>query len=211
MLSMGPDQTRKRLPASERKKVILEAAMRTFVEFGYHGALMETIAERANVTKPILYRHFPSKIELLLALLDDAGEKLHHSLLEPMSDADWRTAIRQHVHSYFDFVRNSDMPYRLVYSTDLNVNPEISKRITHIRNQIIELVADRIRFFTDTGSFKGQDICVMAVILVGMAETSANHWRANQEIPLEVYERNLINAITDILATLPSKRDAGLD
>jgi hypothetical protein len=51
----------------------------------------------------------------------------------------------------------------------------------------------------------------MAVILVGMAETSANHWRANQEIPLEVYERNLINAITDILATLPSKRDAGRD
>jgi AcrR family transcriptional regulator len=202
---MESDQTRKRLPAAERKKVILEAALRTFVESGYHGARMETIAERAQVTKPILYRHFPSKMALLLALLDDAGEKLRDSLLEPIVDTDWRTAIRQHVRSYFDFVKNSDMPYRLVYSTDLNVNPEASQKITTIRNQIIDLVANHVRFFTDTGKFPARDIEVTAVILVGMAETSANHWRANQKIPLEVYERNLVSAITYILAKLPAK------
>jgi AcrR family transcriptional regulator len=204
---MVESQSKKRLPASERRKIILDAALRTFVESGYHGALMETIAERAHVTKPILYRHFPSKMALLLALLDNAGERLRESLLEPIgSQLDWRTAIEHHVRSYFDFAKNSDMPYRLVYSTDLNVDPKISKRIALIRNQIIELVAEHIRFFTDTEKFQDDDIEVVAVLLVGMAETAARRWMADQRIPLEVYERNLVMAVTNILARLPSRR-----
>ncbi len=203
---MKTDQTKKRLPASERKKIILDAALRTFVEYGYHGALMDTIAERAQVTKPILYRHFPSKMALLIALLDSAGECLLESLLEPLgSAADWRTAIKHDVHSYFDFAKNSAEPYRLIYATDLNVNQMISERITLIRNQIIALVADHIRFFTDMTRFDDQDIEVVAVMLVGMAETLAEHWMANEQIPLEVYERNLIRTLTDILATLPGR------
>ena len=46
----------KRLPALQRREVILDAAMRAFVEFGYHGAHMDVIAERSGVTKPILFK-----------------------------------------------------------------------------------------------------------------------------------------------------------
>src|SRR4030042_1318507 len=211
-MDMKSDHARKRLPAGERKRIILEAAMRTFVEYGYHGALMDTIAERAQRTKPLLSRHFPSKMALLLALLDSAGECLLESLLEPMgSVADWRTAIRHHVRSYFDFVKNSAMPYRLIYSTDLNVNQEISERLTLIRNPIIALVADHIRFFIDTAKINDEDIEVTAVILVGMAETAAERWMADEHIPLEVYERNLIKALTNILAALPGRADQAAD
>ena len=198
---------KKRLPASERKRVILDAALGTFVEFGYHGALMDTIAERAEVTKPILYRHFPSKLDLLLAIVDRAGEQLRTSLLEPpASEMDWLTAIRHSVHSYLEFVKRSEKGFRLIYDTDLNVDREAYERITRIREGIIEIVTERVRYYTDTEAVPPEDIALIGVMLVGMVETTAIHWMNNKKIPLEVYEDNLVRGIASILAKLPPRR-----
>ena len=43
---------------------------------GYHAAAMDEIAERAGVSKPVLYQHFPGKLELYLALLDESTDAL---------------------------------------------------------------------------------------------------------------------------------------
>src|SRR5881275_3001034 len=59
-----------RLPRSARRKQLLAAAQEVFVANGYHAAAMDDIAERAGVSKPVLYQHFPGKLELYLALLD---------------------------------------------------------------------------------------------------------------------------------------------
>src|SRR3954465_9384065 len=59
-----------RLPRSARRKQLLAAAQQVFVAQGYHAAAMDEIAERAGVSKPVLYQHFPGKLELYLALLD---------------------------------------------------------------------------------------------------------------------------------------------
>ena len=62
--------TRKRLPAAERRQLIMSAAGEAFGARGYDGVTLDAIAAAAGVTKPILYRHFASKDELYLALLD---------------------------------------------------------------------------------------------------------------------------------------------
>src|SRR4051795_3564497 len=59
-----------RLPRSARRKQLLAAAQQVFVAQGYHAAAMDDIADRAGVSKPVLYQHFPGKLELYLALLD---------------------------------------------------------------------------------------------------------------------------------------------
>ena len=47
-----------RLPASERRAALVDAALRTFAEGSYGGATTAEIARKAGVTEPILYRHF---------------------------------------------------------------------------------------------------------------------------------------------------------
>ena len=59
----------KRLPAAERRAVIVEAAGRLFGERGYDATRLEDVARAAGVTKPVLYRHFDDKQALYLALL----------------------------------------------------------------------------------------------------------------------------------------------
>ena len=206
---MTNDETRrkKRLPASERRKVILDAALSTFVEYGYHGALMDTIAERAEVTKPILYRHFPSKLDLLLAILDQTGEELRDALLQPDPDEmDWHTSIRHSIRAYFGFVANSENGFRLIYATDLNVDRRVIERITQIRNGIIDIVANMIRSYTDADIVSPQDIYVLAIILVGMVESTVIHWLNNNDISYEAYEENLIRSAASILSRIPPRK-----
>ena len=60
-----------RLPREERRAQVLRAAREVFVAQGYHTAAMDDIAERAGVSKPVLYQHVPGKLDLYVALLDD--------------------------------------------------------------------------------------------------------------------------------------------
>ena len=49
-----------RLPAPRRRRQLLDVATDVFGEAGYHEASMDTVAEAAGVTKPVLYQHFGS-------------------------------------------------------------------------------------------------------------------------------------------------------
>ncbi|HTY27498.1 MAG TPA: helix-turn-helix domain-containing protein, partial [Mycobacterium sp.] len=53
-----------RLPRDERRGQLLVAASEVFVDRGYHAAGMDEIADRAGVSKPVLYQHFSSKLDL---------------------------------------------------------------------------------------------------------------------------------------------------
>ena len=65
-----------RLPRQARRKQLLGAAQEVFVAHGYHAAAMDDIAERAGVSKPVLYQHFPGKLDLYLALLEEHATAL---------------------------------------------------------------------------------------------------------------------------------------
>ncbi|WP_028399874.1 TetR/AcrR family transcriptional regulator [Ectobacillus panaciterrae] len=65
---------RRRLTQEERKKetrqLLLESAIETFAQLGFHGASVDKIAEYAGFSKGAFYAHFKSKEELFLAILE---------------------------------------------------------------------------------------------------------------------------------------------
>ena len=77
-----------RLPRPARRRQLLGAAQEVFVAQGYHAAAMDEIAERAGVSKPVLYQHFPASWSSIwrcwtrasTALTDTIRERarLHH-------------------------------------------------------------------------------------------------------------------------------------
>ncbi len=56
---------------------VLEAAVDSFVETGYHGATMRSIADRAGMSVPGVYHHYPDKQQLLVRAFDLTMEELH--------------------------------------------------------------------------------------------------------------------------------------
>src|SRR5215468_4284493 len=65
-----------RMPRGERRAQLLAAATDIFVNNGYHATVMDDIAEHAGVSKPVLYQHFPGKLDLYLALLERHAAEL---------------------------------------------------------------------------------------------------------------------------------------
>ncbi len=65
----------RRLPAEERRRAIVEAALRVFSAGSYAGSTTAEIAREAGVSEPVLYRHFASKRDLWAACLDAAWEE----------------------------------------------------------------------------------------------------------------------------------------
>lgn len=59
-----------RLTGEERRAQIVEAATRLVAERGVAGATMARIAAAVGITEPALYRHFDSRVEILLAAVD---------------------------------------------------------------------------------------------------------------------------------------------
>ena len=60
-----------RMTRAERKRQLLAHAKQLFVTQGYHATTTEKIAQAANVTEPVLYRHFDSKKALFLEVLKE--------------------------------------------------------------------------------------------------------------------------------------------
>src|SRR5512138_2796670 len=94
-----------RLPRHERRRQLLDAALEVFVSQGYHAAAMDDIADRAGVSKPVLYQHFPGKLELYLALLDESAEKLTAIVRDALSSTtENRERVPATFRAFFDFV-----------------------------------------------------------------------------------------------------------
>ena len=83
--------TRSRMSAADRREVILDAARTAFADTGYHETSLDAVAERAGVSKALLYEHFSSKRELYVAMLE-----MHvHELVERISERRRRRASRE--------------------------------------------------------------------------------------------------------------------
>lgn len=67
--------TRRSPKGEKRRRVILDAARDLFAQGGYHTASLADIAASAGLSQAGLLHHFPSKSELLLAVLDDRDEE----------------------------------------------------------------------------------------------------------------------------------------
>ena len=166
-----------RLPRSARRAQLLAAAQEVFVSLGYHAALMDDIAERAGVSKPVLYQHFPSKLDLYLALLDrhvaDLVERVRSAL---GTTDDNRQRVRTTVAAYFDFVDHEGEAFRLVFESDLRNEPRVRERVELALDACVDAIADTIA--ADTG-VDPAEARLLSVALAGQAEVSARWWLAS--------------------------------
>ncbi|MCV3765733.1 TetR/AcrR family transcriptional regulator [Rhizobium sp. TRM95796] len=84
---------RRRSPKGEhRREEILDAGMRIFARGGYSSASIASVAEEVNLTLPGLLHHFPTKVDLLLAILE--RRDINSLALVGSLDGNWRETLK---------------------------------------------------------------------------------------------------------------------
>ncbi|MEU8271003.1 TetR/AcrR family transcriptional regulator [Sphaerisporangium sp. NPDC049002] len=174
-----------RLPRMARRRQLLNAAQEVFVENGYHAAAMDEIAERAGVSKPVLYQHFPGKLELYLALLDLHVDDMANRCREALaSTTDNKQRVQAAIGAFFDFVSSQGEAFRLVFESDLRNVAPVRQRMERSLKESAEMISQVIQ--EDTGC-SSDEAHLLGVGLVGMAEVSARYWLASHgTIPKDV-------------------------
>ncbi|MFM2144973.1 MAG: hypothetical protein RI899_761 [Actinomycetota bacterium] len=163
-----------RLPRDERRALLLSAALEVFTVAGYHSAAMDEIADRAGVSKPVLYQHFPSKLELYLAVLDLHIDSLVFEIQKAIaSTPDNANRVRATVDAYFGFIESDGEAFRLLFESDMSVEPSVAERLDRMTYDCAAAVSAIISL--DTGLPK-EVAMLLGVGLIGSAQVTARHW-----------------------------------
>ncbi|NJC22995.1 AcrR family transcriptional regulator [Arthrobacter pigmenti] len=163
-----------RLPRDERRRQLLRAAHEVFVSNGYHGAAMDEIAEVARVSKPVLYQHFPGKRELYLALLESHLASLTELLVDALqSTTDNKQRVHATMRAYFQFIAQDSQAHRIVFESDLNNDPDVSRRLEEFNAHFADAIAGVISGDTRLSHLEAT---LLGRAMAGMAQVSARYW-----------------------------------
>lgn len=178
---------RRRLPASERRTLILGAAVRLFAERGYHAASMDGIAASAGISKAVVYDHFASKRELYTVLLDAIRADIDAVIAEaiaPLPDGD---RVYAAIDVFFRFVERYPDACRLLF-----LEVQGTTEVVDIVRQLEERVAAGLSasLGEDPTIFGGhpereRQLRILAELLKSAIHGLASWWYRNPEIPRE--------------------------
>src|SRR3954462_4782763 len=167
-----------RLPRTARRAQLLDAAQDVFAANGYHAAAMDEIAERAGVSKPVLYQHFPGKLELYMALLEMHVDELIGRVTDAMeSTTDNKLRVRNVVAAYFDFVDGESQAYRLVFESDLRGEPAVQDAVERATEASVRAITATITADAGLDDVRAR---LLAVGLAGVSQVAARGWLADQ-------------------------------
>jgi AcrR family transcriptional regulator len=168
-----------RLPRHERRRQLLDAAREVFVSQGYHAAAMDEIAERAGVSKPVLYQHFPGKLELYLALLDESVDALVETVRGALgSTTDNKQRVAATFSAYFEYVAGEGQAFRLVFESDLGNEAAVRARLERGQRECAELVSQVV---SQDAGLDEDEAHLLSVGMVGLAQVTARYWLSTQD------------------------------
>lgn len=171
------------MPRVERQAQLLAIAQDLFAAQGFHHISMDDIAERAQVSKPILYRHFPSKLDLYLAVIDDRGQALVDAVSEalapvrepsadPEAVVDGYDVVHAVVRAYVEFAEGSGVAASLLFESDVTRDVTVRNRVETPNRRNAELFAQVLSEITD---LTPSQALTVARTSTAMARVAASH------------------------------------
>jgi AcrR family transcriptional regulator len=176
-----------RTKSAEKRREIVRVAARAFEELGYERTSMLAIAERMRGSKQTLYNYFPSKEDLLRAVLDqDVTEVAEHAMAEFLGEKNLRKAL---VRLGIVFLEGQLAPtaianVRIVATqpADSNIGEEFYENVLRPAWQ---RTAAAFRALMDEGKLRKADPWLAAM-----------HWKGL--VLLDLFERRLLGAVRTV-------------
>ena len=164
--------TSRRLTAEQRRQQLFAVALELFAQRGYRATTMDDIAERAGVTKPLLYQHFSSKRALYLELVDSIAQNLLTAIRQAVLRAEGpRQQVELGFAAYFKLVVNNEAEFRLLYGRDHADDQELGRALRTVEDAIAEAIDPLIDAGLDPDHRR-----LLAYGIVGMAEGASRRF-----------------------------------
>jgi AcrR family transcriptional regulator len=152
-----------------KKERILEEAVKLFYERGFNGTTLDDIAGKLGVTKPFIYTHFRSKVELLEAICRPTIEMS----LEAISKAAQREGrasdrLFQGVVDFSKVVLQRQANIAVYFREEKSFSEAGLADINALRKRFDRVLSELLEEGISTGEFEIADIRVAALAIGGM-------------------------------------------
>ena len=185
------------LGPERRRPLVLDAAQQIFAEGGFADASMSAIAERAGVSKALLYDCFPGgKAEIYYALVDRNEDHLMHhvlAILDQTNRMPLEDALLSSMLQFVWYAQRHPLQFRLIFSDPGSADPEIAIPAGRAKQKMLDKMKERTIQIMEAGGIRvGPYAGVYNRMFVAMLEEMARWAIEEPNIPVDKLARAVV-------------------
>jgi AcrR family transcriptional regulator len=165
---------RRRLPASERRAQLIDVGRMVFAKRGFEATSMEEIADRAKVSKPIVYEHFGGKEGLYAVVVDREMDYVVRRIVEAIGKGSPRERIEGASLAFLTYVKDNPDGFAIL-SQDSPVTAK-DGRLSSLLNDLAERVGHVFASSFKDAGYDPKAAPIYAHALVGMVTFVGKWW-----------------------------------
>jgi AcrR family transcriptional regulator len=170
----GASGRSRRLSGTERRAQLIDVGRAVFAKRGYEGASMEEIADRAKVSKPIVYEHFGGKEGLYAVVVDREMDYVVRRIVEAIATGSARERVERASLAFLTYVKDHPDGFA-VLSQDSPLSATRG-RLSSLLNELAERVGDIFASSFKEAGYDAKAAPIYAHALVGMVTFVGKWW-----------------------------------
>ncbi|MFK7931816.1 MAG: TetR/AcrR family transcriptional regulator [Myxococcota bacterium] len=181
----------RRLSVEERRAQLLELGLELFSTQPYDDVSIDDIAERAGVSKGLLYHYFGGKRAFYMATVELSASQMLDALT-PVADPDPAARVRSGLNRYLDFVDARADAFVALMRGGLGRDDEVSVVVDRTRRTLAARVVDGVEVASE-----GQQgvLRLVAASWIGAVEAASLDWLAHRDVDRDVMVEVLLGAL----------------
>jgi AcrR family transcriptional regulator len=187
-----------------RRKQILEAAVDTIAEIGFANASLAQIAKRAGISKSVIGYYFPSKDDLVKAVVENFYLTVHEEMMEHLKTATNATEmLRRYIRQNMQYIADNRVGTRAVGEIAANFRTPEGEPVYRLQDSelMVQGTAAMFDWGQQAGEFRKHDSRVMAVMLRGAMDNFSMYLGAYPDLDVEHY----IAEVTELFVRAAAK------
>lgn len=139
----APVTSRKLSTAEERRSTVLRTAIQAFAARGYYGTATTEVAKAAGISQSYLYRLFPDKESLFVAVIEHCATRMRDSMAEGVAKAKSRepeAVLAAMQSAYAQLIDDQDLLRVLMHANCAASEPPIREAIRYCYAKQVEYV-----------------------------------------------------------------------
>ncbi len=168
---------------TKRQKEIIKVSLRLMAKKGIQGFTIKNLSKAIGVSEPAIYRHFESKLEILISILNLFKEKIdryYDSVLinkEMGACSKIEAIIKKH---FEEFSRMPELAYVIFSEEMFRYNETLSAIVNRVMNENIERLTNLIREGQKKGEIRGDiEDKKLSIIILGSLRLTIKLWSQN--------------------------------
>jgi AcrR family transcriptional regulator len=172
----------------DRKKLILEAATKSFSLFGYKATTMDQVAKIANVGKGTIYTFYKNKEELFKEIVQRMIEEMKYEAEQSLDDQlSFFENLHRAVYRILEFRQEHQLSLKLLQEEREIGTPAVQEMVNEMEEAIVSYIKEKLKIAIDKGHIQPCDPEITAFLMLKMYLALIFDWERNHA-PLEKEE-----------------------